>query len=142
MNRREETPVRTYLEGERCAFTFERVRPGVLLVVISGYDSGELGTAPLDELTSEVERSAPLELFIDASDARGAAWEVSRQWTHWFRAHQHRLLHVHILVRSRYLHQTVLVAKELSRTANLLTIYSDAERFGCLLRKEHPFFAR
>lgn len=119
-------------------FTFERVHPGVMLVSIAGYDKGDFDTAPLDEIVAEMQRYAPLELFIDASRARGVAWKVSQQWTSWFRTHWDRLSRVNILVRSKYVKQTILVAKELSRTKNLLCLYSDVERFTDLLKERNP----
>jgi hypothetical protein len=126
------------LSSEHCTFTFERLRPGAILVRISGYDRGDFGTAPLDELVAEIGRNAPLELFIDASDARGAAWDVSMQWTSWFREYQDSLARVDILVDSKLVQQTILVAKELSRTLNLLSVYTNAETFAALVQVRTP----
>src|SRR5687768_13939266 len=42
------------ISGKKCRFQFNRLRPGVLLVTIGGYDDGELGTAPLDEMGQEI----------------------------------------------------------------------------------------
>ena len=109
-----------------------------MLVSITGYDHGDFHTAPLDEIVAEMQRHAPLELFIDASRARGAAWTVSQQWTSWFQANLDRLSRVNILVRSKYVKQTILVAKELSRTKNLLYLYSDPDRFTNLLKEQAP----
>ena len=135
MIQREESARTIRLSDDRSTFTFERMGPGVLLVTISGYDKGGLGTAVLDELAGEMRRFASLELFIDASEAQGATWEVSQQWTVWFRAHRDHLDRVSILVRSKYLRQTIAVAKELSRTGDLIVIYSDPDRFGAALRE-------
>lgn len=138
MIQREETTRTVRLSADRCTFTFERLGPGVLLVAISGYDKGGFGTAVLDEFTGEMRRFASLELFIDASEAQGATWNVSQQWTSWFRAHRDHLARVSILVRSKYLRQTIAVAKELSRTGDLIAIYSDPDRFEAALRERAP----
>lgn len=123
------------LRSPGCTFTFERLRPGRLLVTITGYDRGECGTAPLDEIIRETQRYGPLELLIDASQARGVTWAVSEQWTQWFHANQHHLRSVLILVQSKYVEQTILVAKELSKTRHLLSVTSDAEAFATHTRE-------
>lgn len=138
MIQREETTRTVRLSADRCTFTFERLDPGVLLVTISGYDRGGFGTAVLDEFAGEMRRFAALEIFIDASEAQGATWEVSQQWTSWFRAHRDHLARVSILVRSKFLRQTIAVAKELSRTGDLIAIYSDPDRFAEALRERVP----
>ncbi len=134
MIQREETPHYVRLSDERCTFVFERLRPGVMRVTITGYDQGTLGTTALDEITAEVSRYAPVEVFIDAAGARGAAWEVSRSWTQWFRSNREQLAYVHVLTGSKHLHQTIAVSKELSRTGGLIRIYSDPDRFAAALR--------
>lgn len=138
MIRREETRQTVHLQDDQCTFRFERLRPGALLVTISGYDRGTFGTAALDELTAEKGRYAPLTLFVDAADARGATWEVSQQWTSWFTANRAGLARVHVLVGSKYLHLTISVAKELSRTGDLIAIYADRDRFEDAVRKLVP----
>jgi hypothetical protein len=57
------------LVGKGCTFTYRRPRPGILLVEIDGDDSGQLGTATLDEIGLALARERPLELFVDARDA-------------------------------------------------------------------------
>ena len=47
------------LEGRRCALEMRRLRPGAVLVVISGDDAGELGTAPHDELDKILKGEKP-----------------------------------------------------------------------------------
>lgn len=138
MMEREETASLIRLSGSKCAFTFERLQAGVMLVRIMGYDKGELGTAPLDELVVQLGDDRQVELFIDASQAEGIVWSVSQQWADWFHAYQSRLSGVNILVGSRFVQQTILVAKELSRTANLLCVFSDPAPFFARLRIHAP----
>jgi hypothetical protein len=116
-----------------CAFRFHRLRPGALLVTISGHDRGQFGTRSLDEVRLEILRHRPLELFIDASEAVGATAQVSREWTQFFSLNREHLKRVSVLVGSKAVHLTVAIAQHLSRTGSLIQIYSDPEIFAAQL---------
>ena len=131
-----ETKEALAFSDEHCTMTVRRLGPGAVLVEIRGYDRGLLGLAPLDEVAKEMGRYPPVALFVDAAEAEGATWAVSQQWTRWFQANRDRLARVAILVRSRYVRQTVAVARELSRTGRLIEIYDDADRFAHAVRQE------
>jgi hypothetical protein len=119
------------LSAGDCTFVYKRLRPGVLHVVISGFDTGQFGTTTLDEIRAEFsrERERPVELFLDAREAFGAAVSVSDEWTRFFSLNRSNLSRVHVLVGSKVLYLTVAIAQHLSRTGNLLQIYSDPEIF-------------
>ena len=93
----------------------------MLVVTITGYDKGQFGTAPLDEIGSRRCASRHrFELFVDARDAVGATGprqpgldELSR------RATQSDLAQVHVLAGSKMVELTVAIARHLSRTGNL-----------------------
>jgi len=121
-----------------CAFVYRRLRPGVLLVSISGSDKGDLGTAPVDEVSAEIERFGPIDLFVDTRGAVGVAREASDLWTAWFRDNQQRLEQVSILATSRFVHLVVSVAKLFSRTGDLIRIYDEAESFEEAIAREAP----
>jgi hypothetical protein len=116
------------------AFQFARPKPRVLVVTITGYDKGQFGTAPLDEIGSVARVAAPLELFIDARHAVGATVRVSQDWTSFLSRHKKDFTHVHVLAGSKMVELTVAIARHLSRTGNLIQIYSDAEIFEAQLR--------
>jgi hypothetical protein len=117
------------LTAGNCSFVFTRRRPGVLHVVITGLDNGQFGTTTLDEFRAEIGRHSPVELFIDAREAVGAAVSVSDEWTRFFSTHRDQLSRVHVLVGSKVVYLTVAIAQHLSRTGNLIQIYSDPEGF-------------
>ncbi|HEY0459514.1 MAG TPA: hypothetical protein VGC97_10285 [Pyrinomonadaceae bacterium] len=119
------------LSSGDCTFLYERPRAGVLHVTISGYDSGQFGTATLDEILLAINREGRLELFVDAREASGAGVGVSEDWTRFFSANREKLLRVHVLTgSSKVLHLTVAIARHLSRTGNLIQIYSEPEQFA------------
>jgi hypothetical protein len=121
------------LSAGGCSFEFRRVRPGAMLVTITGQDSGQFGTTSLDEIRLEMLRNRPLELFVDARDAVGAAVSVSDEWTRFFSLNREHLKRVSVLVNSKVVYLTVAIAQHLSRTGNLIQIYSDPETFEARL---------
>lgn len=122
------------LSTPECEFIFRRLREGALLVTVTGYDRGELGTSPLDELRMELLRCKPLELFFDARAAT-AAVRVSNEWTRFFAMHKADLKRVSILVTGKAMNLTMSIAQHLSGTGNLIQIYTDPALFdACLLQ--------
>lgn len=117
------------LTGERCSFTFTRLRPGAFLVKITGHDRGEFGDAPFDALQAEIGRFGAIELFVDTSEVLGAVTGVREAWTEWFRVHRASLTRVHLVAGSKFVQQTLTVSKLLSRTGELIRIHPDRESF-------------
>jgi hypothetical protein len=125
------------LSSGDCTFLYERPRAGALRVVISGYDAGQFGTSTLDEILMAITREGRLELFVDAREASGAAPAVSDDWTRFFSLNREKLARVHVLIGdSRVLQLTVAIAQHLSRTGNLIQIYSDPAQFANKLEAE------
>jgi hypothetical protein len=118
------------LSSGDCTFLYRRPRAGTLLVKISGDDRGQFGTAPLDEILTAIAREGRLELFVDTREATSAATDVSDDWTRFFSVNREKLSRVYVLVGgSKVLQLTVAIAQHLSRTGNLIQIYSDPETF-------------
>ena len=117
------------LASEPATFEFARPRPGRLLVTIRGMDKGQFGPSTLDEITAALDREGSLELFIDARDALGVAVSVSEEWTRFFSVQRGRLRRVHVLAGSKAVTLTVAIAQHLSRTGDLIQIYSDPQIF-------------
>lgn len=117
------------LRVKDCALTYTRLRPGVLLVRIIGFDRGEMIREEFEELEAELTAHSPLALLVDLRGAEGATKVVSDAWTEWFRTRKPQLSEVHIVVMSKLLDVTVKVAKLFSRTGELIQVYSDASRF-------------
>jgi hypothetical protein len=111
------------------AFAFARPKVDVLVVSITGYDKGQFGTAPLDEIASILRVAAPLQLFVDARNAVGATVRVSQDWTSFLSLHRQELGRVHVLAGSKMVELTVAIARHLSRTGSLIQIYSDPDIF-------------
>ena len=65
-----------------------------------------------------------------AAMALGAAVRVSEEWTRFFSVNREQLRRVSVLVGSKVVGLTVAIAQHLSRTGNLIQIYSDPATFG------------
>ncbi len=117
------------LKAGRCAFEFTRRAPGVLEVRIEGTDKGQFGTAALDEIAMAIVRERPIELFIDASRASMPTVAVSQEWTRFISLNRKDLKRVSVLVSSKSVELTVAISQHLSRTGNLIQIYSDPSLF-------------
>jgi hypothetical protein len=126
------------LAADDCRFVFRRLRPGALMVTIAGNDTGQFGSSTLDEIRLELLRHRPLELFIDAREAVGAAVSVSDEWTRFFSLNREHLTRVSVLVGSKVVRLTVAIAQHLSRTGNLIQIYSDPETFEARVAAAAP----
>jgi hypothetical protein len=111
------------------AFEFTRPKAGVLVVAITGYDKGQCGTAPLEEIDSVLRLVGSLQLFVDARSAVGATVRVSEDWTKFISRRKDELGRVHVLAGSKMVELTVAIARHLSRTGNLIQIYSDPAIF-------------
>lgn len=120
------------LVADDLTFTFRRLRRAdTLLVTVTGYDRGQLGPAPLDEIAAAA-RLPRLELFVDARAATGVTTAVREEWTAWFQRHQAQLARVHVLVSDRFMISVVHVAQHLARVGSLIQIHSDPATFEAL----------
>ena len=117
------------ISDDRCRFTFTRLAPGVMEIVIDGVDNGQFGTRPLDEIALALVRERPLELFVDATRASMPAVRVSQEWTRFFALNRADLKRVSVLVSSKSVELTIAIAQHLSNTGKLIQIYSDGELY-------------
>jgi hypothetical protein len=131
------------LKDERCSFALRELRPGVMLMQISGHDTGQLGSAPMDELGGYLRRHAPVELFV-ALGEEGTTYpnlSVQEAWTEWFNLNRSGLKRVNILARGKYLHITTEVMKLFSRTGELVHVHVDSKPFEEAVARSAPGFA-
>jgi hypothetical protein len=128
------------LTSGNCSFTYRRLKPGVLLMTIVGNDSGQFGTATIDEVNAEYDRFGVVTLFVDTKGAAGPATGVMEAWTAYFSANRKKLKHVSIMVapESKLLHLTVSIVQHLSGMGGLLQIYGEPAKFRAAIQQEIP----
>jgi hypothetical protein len=109
--------------------TVRSLGPARVLVTIGGYDRGEFGGTPFDEIHRRTDARPGLQLLLDLREARGAAAHVAEAWTQWFATHRRAMSSVDVLVDSQSVHVAVNFAQHLSGTGDLIRIHRDATRF-------------
>jgi hypothetical protein len=107
-----------------------QVAPSVLLLTLTGHDTGGFGDLVFDELARHIARHGRIEIFVDTRDAFNATTTVSSQWSAWFQTHRGSLKQVSVLVTSKFVQLTAEVMKLFSRTGELMRIYTDAPAFA------------
>lgn len=129
--------IRLRTDDDRACFVFTRLRPGVLWVIATGWDSGAFGDATVAELTAEITRFPPdLELFVDATRVVHVSNTARASWTQWFEDQRDRLRRVHVLTASRYMHLAVSMSRHESGTS--IEIHADAAAFAAAMRSAAP----
>jgi hypothetical protein len=121
------------LATQQGSFIFSRSKPGILFIAITGHDSGDFGSATLDEITQVLNRDRPITLFVDTRDAISVAPNVRADWTRYFSSNRAQFLAVHVLTSSKAVHLSVAVAQHFSDTGNLIRLYSKPEVFEAKL---------
>ena len=121
------------LASQHGSFVFARPKPGVLFVTVTGHDSGDYGSATLDEILQFLKRERPLTLFVDTREAISVAPSVRSDWTRFFSSNREHLRGVHVLTSSKAVHLSVAVAQHFSDTGNLIRLYSNPQAFEAKL---------
>ncbi len=121
-------PLQTQFDGAHCNFILQRFPYGILVLRISGVDTGELGDAPMQRL-DEYMQDGPVQLFIDARNVRGASIEVSAEWAKWLAARRSKLRLVSMLTGSRFIEITAVFVRRFAELQGMMRIYTDAAAF-------------
>lgn len=117
-----------------CSLTIERPAGPVILLTLSGHDTGELGTAPFEELARDfTDPSVKRELFIDARGGQGASIDVSGAWAQWLHAHKAQLVVIHFLTASRFIQLSADFVRRFAELGEAMRIYTEAEVFDAEL---------
>ncbi len=116
-------------EGLHVTLLIQRRAPGVIVLVIKGMDTGELGDAPFRALEADIAGDRLVELFVDTRDSRGASVSVSSEWAVWLRRHKQRFRHVSMLVGSPFIKLTADFVRRFADLDELMRIYTDPAAF-------------
>ena len=120
-------------QGIHCRLSIERPAAGVVVVRVTGSDIGEFGEAPLQELEQHLAEREPLELFIDAREAKGATVDVSSEWALWLRRHKADLQHVSMLTGAPFIRLTAKFVQRFADLEEKMRLYTDARAFDTAL---------
>jgi hypothetical protein len=118
-----------HFQGVNCVIEVRRPRAGVVVVMLSGTDTGELGEAPFRELQIDLERHSAITLFIDARLGRAASVDVSGRWASWLRANRSRLREVHMLCATRFIELSADMVRRFAELGDTMRLYRDEALF-------------
>lgn len=120
------------LESVTSSLRIQRPARGVVVLVITGTDTGEFGDAPFVELTADV-AAGEFELFVDARESRAVALDVSGRWARFLAARRASLRRVNMLTGSRFVQLTANFVRDFAELGELMRIYSDPRAFEAAL---------
>lgn len=120
-------------EGVHCSIVLERHADSVVLLRISGTDTGELGNSPMHALDEWLATAPPVKLFIDARAVRGASIDVSSEWAAWFGAHRDQLHTVTMLTGSRFVQITAGFVRRFADLNGIMWVCTEPEVFDLAL---------
>ena len=123
-------------EGVSAGLSIERPAPGLVVIRLTGWDTGEFGRAPMREVEKDFAAGRPLSLFIDARAVKGATIDVSNDWALWLRANRARFAHVSMLTGSPFVQLTAKFVQRFAELGELMRIYTDPAAFDRALERE------
>ncbi len=116
-------------EGVNCTLIIRRPRPGIVVALFKGHDTGEFGEAPFRELAFDLQNNSPIQLFIDGRHTLAASLDVSGAWANWMREHKEKIHRLNILCGSRFLQFTAEFVRRFAGFEDRMRIYTEPEAF-------------
>lgn len=126
-----ETPL--HFDGIHCSIVLERLADSLVLLRISGTDTGELGNGPMQVLDGWLKIHAPVKLFIDARAVRGASIDVSSEWAGWLGTHRNQLAMVTMLTGSLFIQITAEFVRRFAGLNGIMWVCTEPEVFDLAL---------
>lgn len=120
-------------DGAHCSIVLERPTESVVLLRISGTDTGEFRNIPMQALDDWLTPLTPVKLFIDARAVRGASIDVSSEWAGWLSAHRDQLTAVTMLTGSRLIQLTAEFVRRFADLNGIMWICTEPEVFDLAL---------
>ena len=118
-------------EGIHCRLGVEAPAAGIVVVRLTGWDVGEFGAAPMQEIDRHMQPG--LQLFIDARQVKGATVDVSNDWALWLRANRDRFAHISMLTGGPFVQLTAKFVRRFAGLDEVMRLYTDAAAFDAAL---------
>ena len=122
-------------DGVHCSIVLERAADSVIVLRISGTDTGELGDVPMRTLNKWLATSGQVSFFIDARAVRGASIDVSSEWAAWLKAHREQLRSVTMLTGSRYIQITAEFVRRFADLNGIMWVCTEPGVFDLALEQ-------
>jgi len=116
-------------EGIHCRLAIEQPAAGIVVVRLTGWDVGEFGAAPMNEIASLLGTGNGQHLFIDARRVKGATIDVSNDWALWLRANRGRFAQINMLTGAPFVQITANFVRRFAGLDEIMRVYTDAAAF-------------
>ena len=120
-------------EGVTSGLAVERPAAAVVVLRLTGWDTGEFGDAPMKEIAKAF-GAEPVQLFIDARAVKGATVDVSNEWALWLRANRPRFAHISMLAGAPFVQLTAKFVQRFAKLGEVMRIYTDPTAFDSALQ--------
>jgi hypothetical protein len=120
-------------DGVHCTIVIEQPAPSVVLLRITGTDTGELGDTPMRALDDWLATTAPVGFFIDARAVRGASIDVSSEWASWLSSHRSQFRSVTMLTGSRFIQITAEFVRRFADLNGIMWVCTEPAVFDLAL---------
>ena len=122
-------------EGVHCSIILERPAASVILLRISGTDTGELGDAPMRALNQWLAPAGQVKLFIDAHAVRGASIDVSSEWAAWLSQHRSDLGSITMLTGSKLIQVTAEFVRRFADLNGIMWVCTEPAVFDLAIEQ-------
>ncbi|HTM16241.1 MAG TPA: hypothetical protein VL135_05035 [Terracidiphilus sp.] len=122
-------------EGVHCSIILERPAASVILLRISGTDTGELGDAPMRALNQWLAPAGQVKLFIDARAVRGASIDVSSEWAAWLSQHRSDLGSITMLTGSKLIQVTAEFVRRFADLNGIMWVCTEPAVFDLAIEQ-------
>ena len=120
---------RIIIHDDRCTYSIAGLAPGVIELRIVGTDTGQFGSAIIDEVALALIREHVLELLVDAVEGSIVSVGVTTAWARFFEINRSKLQRVTVLASTRAMTLAMGFVRFLSRTGDLIRILSDRDAY-------------
>ncbi len=128
-------PKSVTFEGAHCAVELQQFSQYLIVMTLSGSDTGELRDAPMQTLNEWLAEAEDIELFIDARKVRGASIDVSSDWATWFTAHRDRFKSITMLTGNKFIQITAEFVRRFAGLNGIMWVCTDAKVFDLALEQ-------
>ncbi len=120
-------------DGAHCSVVLEQLSESVILMKLSGTDTGELRDRPMKALDEWLAHSTPIDFFIDARDVRGASIDVSSDWAAWFTANRERFRSITMLTGNKFVQITAEFVRRFAGLNGIMWVCTEPNVFDLSL---------
>jgi phage regulator Rha-like protein len=122
-------------EGAHCAVVLEQLSESLIVMRLTGTDTGELRDAPIKTLNEWLVGVNAVEFFIDARNVRGASVDVSSEWSAWFTANRTRFKTITMLTGSKFIQITAEFVRRFAGLNGIMWVCTEPKVFDLALEQ-------